>query len=71
MSLYVLDLVLWMVGIRGHIPQDGDDFGPGRNKPPFPASTNTLMRALAIVVVSVALLSLAIWAAVWLTIKFL
>ncbi len=71
MSLHVLELVLWMSGIRGHIPQDGDDFRPRRNQPSFAAGTNTLMRALAIVVVSVALLSLAIWAAVWLTIKFL
>ena len=71
MSLYVLDLVLWMLGIRGHIPHDGDDFRPGRNERPFAAGTSTLMRALAIVVVSVALLSLALWAAVWLAVRFL
>ena len=28
MSLYVLDAVLWIFGIRGHIPQH-DDFRPG------------------------------------------
>jgi hypothetical protein len=71
MSLYVLDLVLWTLGIRGHIPHDGDDFRPGRNERSFAAGTSTLMRALAIVVVSVAVLSLALWAAVWLTIKLL
>jgi hypothetical protein len=69
-TMYVLDLAFWMFGIRGHTPRDGD-FGPDRGEPPFAAGTRTLARALAIVLVSVALLSLALWAAVWLTIKFL
>jgi hypothetical protein len=70
MSLYVLDAVLWIFGIRGHIPQNGD-FGASRSESPFAANTSTLMRVLAAVVVSVVLLSLVLWAAVWLAIKLL
>jgi hypothetical protein len=69
MTLYVLDAVLWMSGIRGHIPQDGD-FGAGRGGPSSAAnSSRRLMRILAAIVVSVAFLSLAMWAAVWLAIR--
>jgi hypothetical protein len=68
MSLYVLDLVLFILGIRGHIPQH-DDSGAGPN--PLAGSTNRLMRVLAAAVVSVLLLSMVLWAAVWLAIKWL
>jgi hypothetical protein len=68
MSLHVLDLVLFIFGIRGHIPQP-DDSGVGPN--PLAGSTNRLMRILAAAVVTVLLLSLALWAAVWLAIKWL
>jgi multisubunit Na+/H+ antiporter MnhC subunit len=68
MSLHVLDLICWILGIRGHIPQH-NDFGAGRSESSFTASP--LMRVLAAIVVTVALLSLALWAAVWLTIKLL
>jgi hypothetical protein len=68
MSLYVLDAVLWMIAIRGHIPHDGD-FGTGRGGPSSAANSSKLMRVLAAIAVSVILLSLAIWAAVWLAIR--
>ena len=71
MSLYVLDLVLFIIfGIRGHIPQN-DDSGAGPNRSSFARSTNRLMRILATAVVVVLLLSLVLWAAVWLAIKWL
>jgi hypothetical protein len=70
MSLFVLDAVLWIFGIRGHIPQN-DGFPAGRNGSPFIANTATLMRVLAAAVVSLGVLSLALWAAVWLAIKLL
>ena len=70
MSLYVLDAFIWILGIRGHIPQSGA-FGPVPDQSSFGASTGTLMRALAAFAVTVALLSLLLWLAVWLAIKLL
>jgi hypothetical protein len=70
MSLFVLEAVLWIVGIRGHIPHC-DDFPAGRSQSSFAAGTGALMRVLAAVAVSVVLLSLVLWAAVWLAIKLL
>ena len=69
MSLFVLDTVLWVFGIRGHIPQP-DGFPVGQSGS-FAAKTGTLMRVLAAAVVSIGFLSLALWAAVWLAIKLL
>jgi hypothetical protein len=70
MSLFLLDAVLWVFGIRGHIPQQ-DGFPVGRSGPSFAANTATLMRVLAAAVVSIGFLSLALWAAVWLAVKLL
>ena len=70
MSLYVLDAVCWMIGIRGHVPPNGD-FPAGPNEPSLGANTNRLMRVLAAVVLAIALLSLVLWAAVWLSPKLL
>jgi hypothetical protein len=70
MSLYILDAVIWIFGIRGHIPQNGD-FGAGSNKSSLADNANRLMRILAASVVAVAFLSLVLWAAVWLAIKLL
>ena len=70
MSLFMLDAVLWVFGIRGHIPQN-DGFPNGRGGSSFAANTATLMRVLAAAVVSVVFLSLLLWAAVWLAIKLL
>jgi hypothetical protein len=69
-SLFMLDAVLWVFGIRGHIPQN-DGFPSGRGGSSFAANTATLMRVLAAAIVSVVLLSLLLWAAVWLAIKLL
>jgi hypothetical protein len=69
MSLFVLDAILWIFGIRGHIPQN-DGFPAGRGQS-FAANTATLMRVLAAAVISVVVLSLALWAAVWLAIRLL
>lgn len=70
MSLFVLDAVLWIFGIRGHIPQN-DGFPAGRSGSSLSANTSTLMRVLAAAVVSIVFLSLVLWAAVWLAIKLL
>jgi hypothetical protein len=70
MSLHVLDAVTWILNIRGHIPQNGD-FGPVPGESSFGANRGILIRVLAAFVVTVALLSLALWAAVWLAIKLL
>lgn len=64
MRLNVLDAV------RGHIPKSGD-FGPTPGESSFGASSSPLMRALAAFVVTVALLSLVLWAAVWFAIRLL
>ncbi len=66
----MLDAVLWVIGVRGRIPGDhGLPDGPGGS--PFADSTATLMRVLAAAVVSVVLLSLVLWVAVWFAIRLL
>jgi hypothetical protein len=62
MGLYVLDAVLRMLEIRGHIPQHGD-FSAGRGESPFAANTSTPMRVLAAIVSGVACVTLAVWLA--------
>ena len=59
MSLFVLDAILWIFGIRA-----------GRSES-FAANTGALMRVLAAVAMSVVFLSLVLWAAVWLSIRLL
>jgi hypothetical protein len=68
MTMYVLDAVLWMIGIRGHVPRNGD-FGDGSSDSSPAPHTGRLVWIRAAIVVSVALLSLAMWAAVWLAIR--
>jgi hypothetical protein len=74
MSVFILDLVLgavlWIFGIRGHIPQL-DGFPVGESGSSFAATTGTLMRVLAAGMVTIGFLSLALWAAVWLAVKLL
>ena len=60
MSLYVLDAFIWILGIRGHIPQSGA-FSPVPEQSSFGASTGRLIRALAVFVAMVALLSKRRW----------
>jgi hypothetical protein len=69
MSLYVLEAVFRVFGIRGHVPHDGDFPGPG--KPPPAANSNRLMRVLATAIVAIALLALLLWGTVWLSLKLL
>ncbi len=70
MSLYVLDALLWIAGIRGHIPESGR-FPAGRGESSLGGNTGRLLRILAAMVVTAVLLSLVLWAAVWLVIKLL
>ncbi len=68
MSLYMLDAFIWILGIRGHIPQSGE-FGRVGGPSSVVASAGALMRALAVFIAMVALLSLVLWLGVWLAIK--
>jgi hypothetical protein len=70
MSLLVLDLVLWIFGIRGHIPQN-DGFRTGRVQASVADHGAVAIRVLAAAALCVGFLSLALWAAVWLAIKWL
>ena len=63
MSLYVREAFLWIIGIRGHVPRPGGS--------PSSPGTGTLLRVLAVFVVSIVFLSLVLWTAVWLAIRFL
>jgi len=60
MSLYILDVVLRSLDIRGHIPQHG---GFSRDESPVGAATGTLMQLLAAIVTGVAFVMLAVWLA--------
>jgi hypothetical protein len=65
MNPIVLEVVLWIFGIRGHIPQSG---GYGiRHESALGAAA--LARVLGVSVATIAVLSLALWAAIWLAIK--
>ena len=68
MASFALDLVLWLTGVRGHIPRF-DDF------PPVPSTPNVgvghLVRVMVISAAVLAALSLAVWGTVWIAIQFL
>jgi hypothetical protein len=70
MSLFVLDAILRVFGIRGPIPGD-DDFHGGPDRSSLAANGYSLTGILAVLVVIAALLSLIVWAAVWLAIRSL
>jgi hypothetical protein len=70
MSLLVLDAFIWILGIRGHIPQSGG-YGPASGQSSLGGNSGIAMRALAAFVATVGFLSLGLWAAVWLAIKLL
>jgi hypothetical protein len=70
MSLFVLEAILWIFGIRGQVPQD-DGFPYGRGSASLAANGRPLVRLLIAAIVSIGLLSLALWAAVWLAIQLL
>ncbi len=58
MAVFALDLVLWLTGVRSHLPRF-DDF------PPVPATRaagpGNLLRVLAITLAVFAVLSAALW----------
>jgi hypothetical protein len=64
MGLYVLDAAIWILGIRGHIPQQDNFHG----SPPG-AAGGAAMRILAATVASLVFLGLLLWAAVWCAIR--
>ncbi len=68
MSLFVLDAIFRVFGIRGPVPGN-DDFHGGPDRSSLAANGSRLTRILAVIVVIVALVSLVLWAAVWLAIK--
>ena len=68
MASFALDLVLWLIGIRGHIPRF-DDFRPVPAAPA--AGANHLVRVLAVMAAVFAALSLAVWGTVWIAIHLL
>ncbi|SFQ12111.1 hypothetical protein SAMN05216330_11629 [Bradyrhizobium sp. Ghvi] len=68
MASFALDLVLWIAGIRGHIPRF-DDFRPVPVTPA--AGGGHILRVLAIVIAALAVLSLAVWGTVWIAIELL
>jgi hypothetical protein len=70
MSLFVLDAIFRVFGIRGPIPGN-DDFHGGPDRSPLAANGHSLRRILAVFVVIATLLSLVVWAAVWLAIRSL
>ena len=70
MSLYVLDVLIWILGMRGHIPQSGE-FAPIPDQSSIGASIGVLMRGLFAFIVATTCLSLVLWVAVWFAIKLL
>lgn len=67
MASFALHLVLWLAGIRGHIPRF-DDFRP---VPAAPAAGANLARVLVIAAAVFAVLSLAVCGTVWIAIQLL
>jgi hypothetical protein len=70
MGLYVLEVMLWILDIRGHIPQF-DDYRRFPAEPSPAAGAGPLVRTLTVLAVTLAVVALAIWAAVWLAIRLL
>ena len=69
MALFALDIVLWLLGVRGHIPRF-DEFRPVPSTP-VPEAGGAVMRMLASVIVGLGLLALGVWCAVWLALRLL
>ena len=70
MGLYVLNAMIWILGIRGHIPQH-DDFHAASSGSSPGAASSAAIRILAASVASLAFLGLVVWAAVWCAIRLL
>lgn len=69
MGHFVLELLLGVVGIRGHIPRFEND--PPRIEPSLTTSGGTLARVVAAFLATALFLAGALWIAVWLTLKLL
>jgi hypothetical protein len=69
MGYNIVQVVIWILEIRGHIPQFGNNH-PLRHNASADPSIN-LARLLAGFAVGVGLFALALWVAVWLAIRLL
>jgi hypothetical protein len=69
MALFALDVVLWLLGVRGHIPRF-DEFRPVPVTP-VPGASGAVLRMLVGVIIGLGLLALAVWCAVWLALRLL
>jgi hypothetical protein len=68
MSLSVLEVAVWIFGIRGDPPGNSQSaIGRGYTL----IGRNWLLRIMAIATGSIALLAITLWATVWLTIRLL
>ena len=70
MGLYMLNAMIWILGIRGHIPQR-DDVHAASSGSSFGAASSAAIRIVAATVASLAFLALVLWAAVWFAIRLL
>ncbi|MBR0949600.1 hypothetical protein [Bradyrhizobium canariense] len=68
MASFALDLVLWLTGVRDHIPRF-DDFRPVPSAPA--AGAGHLVRVMVITAAVFVALSLAVWGTVWIAIQLL
>jgi hypothetical protein len=68
MASLALDLVLWLIGVRGHIPHF-DEFRPVPATPT--AGSNSILGVVTITAAILAALSLAVWGTVWIAIRLL
>ncbi|MBR0970387.1 MULTISPECIES: hypothetical protein [Bradyrhizobium] len=66
MAPFVLDLVLWLTGVRGRIPRF-DDYQPVPATPA--AGAGHIVRILTITAAVLTALSLAVWGLVWIAIQ--
>jgi hypothetical protein len=69
MGLNAVELVFWMLGIRGHIPQC--DYHPLSEASPSASIATRFTAILAACAAGLAVLASAVWLTVWLTITLL
>ncbi len=69
MGLFVLELLLEGLRIRGHIPRFEND--PPRIEPSLSTNGGTWVRALAAIVATALFLGVGLWIVVWLVLKLL
>ena len=69
MGFYILQMLIGMSGIRGHIPQFDND--PPRIGPSLASSGGTFGRVVAAFVATALFLIFVLWIAVWLALRLL